>query len=142
MKIVRTGIIINTEKYDECVSFYKNLFGLKILFKEQYGEFQLTCFDFEGSYLMVETDGYARSEGKTIKENSTKLRFNVSNIEEALGTIKTYGFEAEIIRNEWGSTINIFDPDGNRVGIRDETTFKSQIGANKRIQTDPAKLGR
>lgn len=129
MKIVRTGIIINTEKYDECVSFYKDLFGLNILFKEQYGEFQLTCFDFEGSYLMVETDGYARPEGKTIKENSTKLRFNVSNIEEALETIKTYGFEAEINRNEWGSTINIFDPDGNRVGIRDETTFKSQIGA-------------
>ena len=128
MKIVRTGIIINTEKYDKCVSFYKNLFGLNILFKEQYGEFQLTCFDFEGSYLMIETDGYARPEGKTIKENSTKLRFNVSNIEEALGTIKTYGFEAEIIRNEWGSTINIFDPDGNRVGIRDEITFKSQIG--------------
>ena len=129
MNIVRTGIIINTEKYDECVSFYKNLFGLKILFKEQYGEFQLTCLDFEGSYLMVETDGYARPEGKTIKENSTKLRFNVSNIEEALETIKAYGIEAEIIRNEWGSTINIIDPDGNRVGIRDETTFKSKIGA-------------
>jgi lactoylglutathione lyase len=127
MKIVRTGIIINTEKYDECVSFYKNLFGLSILFEEGFGDFQLTCFEFEGAYLMIETDGFAKPEGKTIKENSTKLRFNVSNIEGALESIKNYGIEARINRNEWGSAININDPDGNRVGIRDEATFKLQI---------------
>ena len=129
MNIVRTGIILNVEKFDECVTFYKNLFGLKVLFEEQYGKFRLTCFEFDGSYLMVETDGFAKSEGKTLRENSTKLRFNVSNIEEALKTINAYGIEAEIIEIDWGSTINIYDPDGNRVGIRDEATFKSQIGA-------------
>jgi len=129
MNIVQTGIILNVEKFDECVTFYKNLFGLKVLFEEQYGDFRLTCFEFDGSYLMVETDGFAKPEGKTLRENSTKLRFNVSNIKEALKTIDTYGIEAEIIENDWGSTINIYDPDGNRVGIRDEATFKSQIGA-------------
>jgi len=129
MNIVRTGIIVNTEKYDECVSFYKNLFGLKVLFKERFGEFELTCFEFEGSYLMVETDGYANPEGKTVKENSTKLRFNVSNIEDALATIRKYEIEAKITKYDWGSTIDIFDPDGNRIGIRDEATFKTQIGA-------------
>jgi len=129
MNIVRTGIILNVEKFDECVTFYKNLFGLKVLFEEQYGDFRLTCFEFDGSYLMVETDGFAKPEGKTLRENSTKLRFNVSDIEEALKTINAYGIEAEIIENDWGSTINIYDPDGNRVGIRDEATFKSQIGA-------------
>lgn len=129
MNIVRTGIILNVEKFDECVTFYKNLFGLKVLFEEQYGDFRLTCFEFYGSYLMVETDGFAKPEGKTLRENSTQLRFNVSNIEEALKTINAYGIEAEIIENDWGSTINIYDPDGNRVGIRDEATFKSQIGA-------------
>ena len=129
MNIVQTGIILNVEKFDECVTFYKNLFGLKVLFEEQYGDFRLTCFEFDGSYLMVETDGFAKPEGKTLRENSTKLRFNVSNIKEALKTIDAYGIEAEIIENDWGSTINIYDPDGNRVGIRDEATFKSQIGA-------------
>lgn len=129
MNIVRTGMILNVEKFDECVTFYKYLFGLKVLFEEQYGDFRLTCFEFYGSYLMVETDGFAKPEGKTLRENSTQLRFNVSNIEEALKTINAYGIEAEIIENDWGSTINIYDPDGNRVGIRDEATFKSQIGA-------------
>lgn len=129
MNIVRTGLILNTEKYDECVAFYKNLFSLRVLFQEQHGEFQLTCFEYYSSYLMVETDGYAKPEGKSIKESSMKLRFNVSDIEEALRTLKAYGIEAEIIENDWGSTINIYDPDGNRIGIRDEATFKIQIGA-------------
>ena len=129
MKTVRTGVILNVEKFDECVSFYKDLFGLKVLFEEQYGEFRLTCFEFDGSYLMVETDGFAKPEGKSLKENSTKLRFNVSNIEGALKSIRAYGIEAEITKNDWGSTINIYDPDGNRVGVRDEETFRSQIRA-------------
>ena len=127
MNIVRSGIILNTEKYVECVFFYKNLFDLKILFQEQYGDFRLTCFEFSDCYLMIETGGYMKASGKSVKENSTKLRFNVSDIEEALNTIRNYGIDTEIIKNHWGSTINIFDPDGNRVGIRDEATFRSQI---------------
>ena len=129
MQTVRTGIILNVEKFDECVSFYRDLFELEILFEEQYGEFRLTCFEFGGAYLMVETDGFAKPEGKSLKENSTKLRFNVSDIESALERIRAYGIAAEITRNDWGSTINIFDPDGNRVGVRDEETFRSQIRA-------------
>lgn len=129
MNIVRTGIIINTGKYEECISFYKNLFDLRVLYDEKYSDFQLTCFEFEGSYLMIETNGFARPEGKTINENPTKLRFNVSNIEDALEAIRNYGIKADIDKSNWGSTINLFDPDGNRVGIRDEATFKSQICA-------------
>ena len=51
MNIVRSGIIINTEKYDACVSFYRDLFDLKCLFTEQYGDFRLTCFEFDGTGL-------------------------------------------------------------------------------------------
>lgn len=127
MEIVRTGIILNTEKYEACVVFYQNLFGLRILYQEQHEDFRLTCFEYHGSYLMIETGGFAMSEGKTARENPAKLRFNVSNIDDALKTIEAYGIEAKIIENEWGSTINIFDPDGNRIGIRDEATFNSQI---------------
>lgn len=113
MNISRTGIILNTENYDECVSFYKNLFDLKILFQEQDEDFKLTCFEIDGSYLMIETGGVAKPDGKSIEENSTKLRFNVLDVEEALSTVKAHGLEAKILRNAWGSTINIFDPDGN-----------------------------
>lgn len=128
MEIARTGIILNTERYGECVSFYKNLFGLKVLFEESY----LTCFDYYGSYLMIEAEGFAKPSGKSLEESPTKLRFNVTDIEEALRKIRAYGIEANIIKNVWGDTINIYDPDGNRIGIRDEATFKMQIRVQMR----------
>jgi len=37
-----------------------------------------------------------------------------------------WGIEASISESDWGRTINISDPDGNRVGVRDETGFVGQ----------------
>lgn len=127
MEIVRTGIILNTENYGSCVNFYKTLFGFEVLFEEISGDFQLTCFDFFGAYLMIETGGTARSEGRSIDDSPVKIRINVADIDQALVKIKTYGIEAQIQKSSWGTTINIHDPDGNRVGIRDEKTFARQM---------------
>lgn len=127
MKISRTGIILNTEKYDECIAFYKDLFNLNILFEEVDGDFRMACFEFGGSYLMIETGGIANDIGKSVSENATKLRFNVTDIDMALEKLQACGIEAEIRRHHWGSTINIYDPDGNRVSIRDESTFVDLI---------------
>ena len=125
MNVVRTGIILNTENYAECVSFYRTLFGLKVLFEQP----DLTCFEYGGSYLMIETEGCAVPGAKTMRQNSTKLRFNVASLEDALEAIHAYGLDAATTRHAWGSTIDIHDPDGNRVGIRDDLTFKDQLSA-------------
>ena len=85
--------------------------------------FELTCFEFGGAYLMVEMGGIAADGEKDIAASPAKLRFNVSNIDDALQSIQAYGIKANIERNSWGNTINICDPDGNRIGIRDEATF-------------------
>ena len=123
MKISRTGVIINTENYEACVRFYKKIFSLPVMFTKKEGDFQLTCLKFGGAYLMIENDGVAKPEGKSINENATKLRFNVDDINEALQKLKYFGIDAKIERFEWGSTINIFDPDGNRISIRDGAKF-------------------
>lgn len=128
MNIVRTGVILNTEKYDECLKFYGELFGLQVMFQEQRDDYRLTCFEYGGSYLMVETASVANSEGKTVQEKGSKLRFNVSDIEEALEKLNRYGVDAHIVENPWGRTIDLSDPDGNRIGIRDEATFRGGAG--------------
>src|SRR5690349_19092522 len=87
MKISRTGIIINTKHHAACVAFYRDLFGLTIQFQKD----DLTCFDFQGSYLMIEAEGAARPEGKSIAECPHKLRFNVPDVEEALQAVRAYG---------------------------------------------------
>jgi len=123
MNLSRTGIILNTENFEACVAFYRDLFRLPILFQRE----GLTCFDYMGSYLMIETAGTARPAGKSIAECPGKLRFNVPDIEAALQAVRAHGIDAHIERHDWGTTINIHDPDGNRIGIRDEALFLQQL---------------
>jgi lactoylglutathione lyase len=118
MKIEKHGIILNVEKFDECVAFYKDLFKLSEMFSKVEDTFRLTCLEFGDSYLMIETEGVANPSGKDVSQCPTKLRFNVLDIHNAL--------ECE---NDWGSIISIFDPDGNRISIRDDSGFKKQVQA-------------
>ena len=46
MEFERTGIILYTINYKECVDFYNNILEFKILFKTD----TLTCFEF-GCFL-------------------------------------------------------------------------------------------
>lgn len=127
MKYVRTGVILNTENYDACVSFYRDIFELRHLFSRQENGHKLACFELGAGYLMIETGGWANPAGKDVRENCTKLRFNVPSLEEARRSLRSRGIEAEISTFSWGSTINIHDPDGNRIGIREESSFNDQI---------------
>lgn len=127
MKLLRTGVILNTENYESCVSFYEKVLGLKTLFSKAETQHRLTCFDFGGAYLMVETGGIAKPGGKSIEEGCAKLRLHVQNLEAARQHLITHGIGAEITKFSWGSTINIYDPDGNRIGIREEHEFSEQM---------------
>lgn len=127
--IARYGIILNSENFDECVAFYRDLFGLRELFKRDEDGYRLTCLEYGDGYLMIEQGGKAKSGIKSPEEGSFKLRFNVENMEETLAEIRAWGIDAVITENAWGRTINISDPDGNRVGVRDEAGFAVQLNA-------------
>jgi lactoylglutathione lyase len=127
--IARYGIILNTENFEECVAFYRDLFGLRQLFEKQEVGFKLTCLEYGHGYLMVEQGGKAKNGVKSPTEGSFKLRFNVEDLEAALAEIRAWGIQAEIQESSWGRTINISDPDGNRVGVRDEAGFVHQLNA-------------
>jgi lactoylglutathione lyase len=127
VKLLRTGVILNTENYDACVAFYGTVLGLETLFTKTDAEDRLTCFEFGGAYLMVETGGYAKASGKSVQESSAKLRFHVESLEATRRYLVAQGIEAEISRFSWGATINLHDPDGNRIGIREEREFAGQM---------------
>lgn len=127
MKVARTGVILNTQNYEACLGFYRDILGLEVLFSKDENDHKLCCFEFGGAYLMVETGGHANPAGKSIEESPAKLRFNVPSLEDAQRYLAERGIEAEISRFDWGSTISIFDPDGNRIGIREESEFSGQI---------------
>lgn len=125
--IARYGLILNTECFDACVSFYRDLFELPVLFEKQADDSKLTCLAYGDGYLMIEQGGRAIEGGKSPEQGSAKLRFNVSDIEQALADVRAWGIEAEIEETSWGRTIHLHDPDGNRVGIRDEAGFVGQM---------------
>ncbi len=129
MKIVHHGIILNVQAFDECVEFYKELFQLPELFSTVDYDFKLTCLKYGDSYLMIESEGadIAYPQGKSVSQNPTKLRFNVLDIYKAHETIIAYGLRTEVMRNDWGSVININDPDGNPISIRDDKGYQEQI---------------
>jgi len=127
MNTERYGIILNIEKCDESVTFYRDVLEINVMFSKVEGDFKLNCVEFGSCYLMIETEGFAEPSGKSIKTCPSKPRFNVSDIEDALKRVEGFNIPFEFIKSDWGSTINIYDPDGNRIGIRDEISFERQI---------------
>ncbi|MGI9516296.1 MAG: VOC family protein [Pirellulaceae bacterium] len=132
----KTGIILVVRNFEECVAFYRDLFGLSVMHEKVQGDFRLTCLEFGTSYLMIETEPPfpQTAHEKNVDQNPTKLRFNVPDIEAALKIVRAFGVDAQIDEFDWGSTINLTDPDGNRVGIRDERGFDSDSAPSSAAQ--------
>ena len=125
MKYERTGVILCTEKYDECVAFYSDVLRLPILEILDDEHSKLTVFDFgANTYLMLETGGKAIPSGKNLNQNPVWLRFNVNSVEEAARELLTKGINVNIRREIWGTVGDFMDPDGNICSLREESPGK------------------
>ncbi len=129
MQFERTGIILFTHNYDACVSFYTETLGFSVLFSIDEGDTQLTCCDFSGAYLMIETGAPKGCLRKTMAQNPTKLRFNVVDVEKAAEELKAKGIQLDVDIYSWGTIANFTDPDGNLCSLRDQQTFGDQVTA-------------
>ncbi len=124
MKFTRTGIILCTENYAQCVDFYIEILELPVLHSYDNQHSKLTCFDMGGNnYLMIETGGTAKPDGKSITDNPVWLRFNLENVEAAVRELEHKGVEVVLRKEVWGTVADFFDPDGNVCSFRDEGTF-------------------
>jgi lactoylglutathione lyase len=91
MKFDRTGIILFTINYDQCVSFYEDILGLPKLFEKE----QLTCFEFGDSYLMVEVDDEYVGPENTDNRVKTCLRMNVQNVEPLAKLLESQNIQVD-----------------------------------------------
>lgn len=64
MQMRQPGIILFTERYADCVAFYRDLLMLPTIFEKQ----TLTCLAFGNAYLMLESHGVGKTGEKTRKE--------------------------------------------------------------------------
>ncbi len=109
------GIILGTERFAECVRFYRETIGLP----EWYRKDGLVCLRFGNGYLMVEEGGVARMTRKPNSENPTMLRFNVDNVEHSADLLRAKGVDVEVKTFDWGMVGTFIDPDGNACELKD-----------------------
>lgn len=113
------GIILGTERYDECVAFYRDTLGLPVWYDKP----GLVCLRFGHGYLMIETGGFANknvpTQRKPNSENPTMLRFNVKDVEAAARLLESKGVAVTVKVFEWGTVGTFLDPDGNACELKD-----------------------
>ncbi len=115
MTIQQTGFILYTIEYEKCVAFYENVLKLDVLYRRE----QLTCFDFHGSYLMVELDDETTETVVTLpKRDRTCLRLNVPDVKEACKVLEEHSIPYDYYEFDWGTIAKFRDPDGNLIGFR------------------------
>lgn len=124
MKFSRSGIILCTAHYLDCVAFYRDTLGLPVLFALDNEASKLTCCDMGGGvYLMIETGGTAAAGKKTLEQNPVCLRFNVDDVDASAAQLEAKNVAVSIRREAWGTVADFTDPDGNRCSLREEGTF-------------------
>ena len=124
MNYTRTGLILMTEHYEDCVDFYTRVLELPILHSFDNEHSKLTCCDMgAGNYLMIETWGTAVPGGKSPQQNPVWLRFNVNDVEETADLLRNKGVQLTVRKEPWGTVADFLDPDGNYCSLRDEASF-------------------
>lgn len=108
------GIILGTERFVECVAFYRDVLGLPVWYVKD----QLVCFRFGDGYLMVETTEAALDFRKPGSGSSTMLRFNVEDVQGAAALLQSKGVDVEVKVFDWGTVGTFMDPDGNKCELK------------------------
>ncbi|MFK8056298.1 MAG: VOC family protein [Saprospiraceae bacterium] len=115
MNVEKTGFILYTIAYEACVAFYEETLGLTVLYRKE----NLTCFDFHGSYFMVEFDDETTETETSIPtRDRTCIRLNVKDVKKACEVLDASATPYTYGEHDWGTIAKFRDPDGNLIGFR------------------------
>ena len=122
---LRTGQILYVRNYEACLDFY----GDKLQLPVQFANEALTCYDFHGTYLMVERED--RTEYLELPADQPKtftcLRLNVADVKAAAEATAALGINIDYQEHSWGTVAKFKDPDGNLIAFKDEAGFLKQV---------------
>jgi len=123
-KFERIGTILYVKNYEECIDFYSYVLKLKVLFSKE----ALTCFDFFGTYLMIEKEDRIEYLNKECSDKAFScIRIHVSQVKEIADCIQNQGIPVQYEEHSWGIVAKLYDPDGNLIAFKDEESFVQQI---------------
>ena len=105
----RFGIILRTERFEACVSFYRDILGLDVWYEKE----DLVCLRYGSGYLMVEKGGHSSATRRGAERSPHTLRFDVAGVAETAAKLREQGIDVQLFDFEWGSVAAFADPDGN-----------------------------
>ncbi|BFT73590.1 VOC family protein [Paenibacillus sp. P36] len=124
------GLILFVERYDECVTFYREVLNLPVRNVKS----SLVCFNLPHGYLMVEQGGVGETKEKLRTQNPTVIRFDVDSLLPIVCKLEERGvkFIERKLSYSWGSIAVLKDPDGNRIelGELNNTSASYKIECN------------
>ena len=125
LKLKTVGILLHTERFDQCVRFYRDCLCLPVWFEKE----ALVCLRFGEGYLMIETGGVASESAKKIAENPVVVRFNVDDVSAAADAMRTQGVVVAVEEFSWGTVGTFRDPDGNLCEFKnaDDPFFNERV---------------
>ncbi|MCB0685081.1 MAG: hypothetical protein KDC53_01110 [Saprospiraceae bacterium] len=123
MELERTGIVLYTLEYNRCVTFYRDILKLPLLFST--GE--LTCFGFGDAYLMVEKDDEYFMDHEDRGRIRFCLRLNVPDVKTMVENLRGHQISVDLQEHSWGTVAKFCDPDGNLCAFRDSKSFEEQV---------------
>lgn len=101
------GAILGVIAYPECIQFYRDKIGLRVLMEKS----GIICFEFGSMYLQLE-------DCEVLKLKPTQniiLRHSVPSITEKQQELLKNGINLEIHDLSWGKIGYVFDPHGNKL---------------------------
>ncbi len=123
MTFTQAGIILFTQHYADCIRFYRDGLGLKLLHHIDRSGERLTTFALGDTYLMVEPGGRAHDGPKPIDAAPFKFRFNVPDVQATCDHLHRKGIATTLFTHTWGTTAEFHDPDGNCCALRSDAGF-------------------
>ena len=114
MNIAQSGVIVFVQRYEQCISFYRDRLALPVVEAQP----DLTRFAFGGAYLMIERGDIAAPRQKSRDRNPVVLRFDVVNVAETAAELSARGVAVDLHEFSWGAIGVFVDPDGNRCELK------------------------
>jgi catechol 2,3-dioxygenase-like lactoylglutathione lyase family enzyme len=111
---------------EKAISFYRDVLGLSLIEREE----RCALFDAgSGALFELWPTGVASSIPKTPEQQSLRVAFLVDNLDHAISELKGRGvqFMGEIGEYEGTRWVNLVDPEGNRLELKESPSLSSQI---------------
>ena len=123
------GALIFVENAEEELSFYRDIIGLRLLYRTKtFLRFDAT----QGTSLSLISGGHASAEPKDYRQGGVVPELIVDNLALAIERLDAAGVRHEaVIRTAYGSFCFLWDPEGNPLQFYESAFTRPEVDAER-----------